>query len=507
MFDDLPKPPKGWPQRQAGVSLCMIVRDEERFLVDALASVQGVVDEICIVDTGSKDKTLDIAREAGARVQQIVWESDFSKARNTALAMATRRWILVLDADERLSPSSRDLVRTLGARDAHLTGLWTRIYNFTEDYKGTGAMSNILVRFFPNDTRIRYRNPIHEFVALDGNETGMPAKKSPIEIIHFGYRSDVMVERNKHERNMQIAEQALRENPDEAVNWYNYGTSAMLAESKILAISALERMRELARERVRARGDGRVPSFVPNGLCLLAGLYLRNPDQIEKARATVEEALQYAPALADAHFILGKCFVAQRRFVEARAAYAAAIEDGKEAHHQPLVDNEVFLWKAHSEIGATLMEEGGYELAIKWFDLALSVRPKVQPVRLNRARALERLGRLEEAEAELAAVWDDDKDELSADEYLNLLLRRGKDSRALEFIDANAQRLPPEFRIIMYGSAAAIASRAGLPGMERYLDLAENIEGIEHHHARLHGLLKHFGETPVLELLERKMEA
>ncbi|MGA3037688.1 MAG: glycosyltransferase [Vulcanimicrobiaceae bacterium] len=507
MFDDLPKPPKGWPQRQAGVSLCMIVRDEERFLEEALASVEGVVEEICIVDTGSKDKTLDIARNAGARVQEIVWENDFSKARNVALAMATRRWILVLDADERLSPRSQDLVRALGSQAAHLTGLWTRIYNFTEDYKGTGAMSNILVRFFPNSERIRYRNPIHEFVSLDGNETGMPAKTSPIEIIHFGYRGDVMVERSKYERNMQIAEQALRENPDDAVNWYNYGTSAMLAESKTLAISALERMRELVRDRVRARGDGRAQSFAPNGLCLLAGLYLKDPGGIERAKASIAEALEYAPALADAHFILGKCFVAQRRFAEAREAYAAAIEDGKEAHRHPLVDNEVFLWKAHSEIGATLMEEGGYELAIKWFDLALSVRPKVQPVRLNRARALEKLRRLDEAEAALAEVWGDDKDELSADEYLNLLLRRGKDSRALEFIDANAPGLPPEFRIIMYGSAAAIASRAGLPGMERYLELAENIEGIEHHHARLHGLLKHFGETPVLELLERKMEA
>jgi tetratricopeptide (TPR) repeat protein len=335
----------------------------------------------------------------------------------------------------------------------------------------------------------------------------MPANKSPIEIIHFGYRSDVMVERNKRERNMQIAEEALRENPDDAVNWYNYGTSAMLAESKTLATSALERMRELVRERVRARSDGRFPSFVPNGLCLLAGLYLKNPGGIEKAKATIEEALEYAPGLADAHFILGKCLVAQRRFPEAREAYVAAIEDGKQAHLQPLVDNEVFLWKAHSEIGSTLIEEGGYELAIKWFDLALSVRPKVQPVRLNRARALEKLGRLDDAEAAFAEVWDDDKDELSADEYVNVLLRRGKDSRALEFIDANAERLPPEFRIIMYGSAAAIASRAGLPGMERYLDLAENIEGIEHHHARLHGLLKHFGESPVLELLERKMEA
>ncbi len=59
----------------------------------------------------------------------------------------------------------------------------------------------------------------------------------------------------------------------------------------------------------------------------------------------------------------------------------------------------------------------------------------------------------------------------------------------------------------MYGSAAAIASQAGLDGMERYLDLAERIEGIADHRARLHGLLKHLGEPRALELLERKMEA
>src|SRR5579863_4249358 len=104
MIEGLPKPPNGWRQRQSGVSLCMIVRDEERFLGGALESVRGVVDELCIVDTGSKDKTIEIARDAGARVSEIAWEENFSKARNAALAMATRRWILVLDADERLSP-------------------------------------------------------------------------------------------------------------------------------------------------------------------------------------------------------------------------------------------------------------------------------------------------------------------------------------------------------------------------------------------------------------------
>lgn len=482
----------------------MIVRDEERFLPEALESVRGVVDEICIVDTGSRDATLQIARDAGARIRELAWENDFSRARNAALEMATHRWILVLDADERLSPRSRDFVRELGSRPAHLTGLWARIYNFAEDYKGTGAMSNTLVRLFPNHERLRYRNSIHEFVALDNDERGMPSLRSPTEIIHHGYRDDVMLERRKYERNVAIAEEALRREPHEAYNWYNYATSAMTAKRTSEAISALERMRELALVRKRERGEKHVQAFVPNGLCLLALCYLNVPGKVGAAEIAAREALEHAPSLADAHFILGKALVAKRRFAEARAAYAAAIEDGKEAHLQPVVDNEVFVWKAHSEIGATLMEERGYDLAVKWFDLALAARPKVQPVRLNRAHSLEALERFDEAEAAFAEVWQDDRDVRSADEYMNYLLRRGQPKRVLEFIDANAERLPPEFRLIMYGSAAAIASRAGGSGMERYLELAEGVEGIDDHVPRLRALLQHLGDAPALELLERK---
>lgn len=499
----LPEPPPGWRQRDAGISLCMIVRDEERFLGDALESVRGVVDEICIVDTGSRDATLEIARRAGARIREIPWEDDFSKARNAALAMASRRWILVLDADERLAPRSRELVAQLRDQPAHLTGLWVRCYNFTDDYKGTGAMSNALVRIFPNDERVRYRNKLHEFIALDGSEAGMPAVLSPIEIIHLGYMQDVMRERGKHERNRALAEAALRVDPHDPFNWYNYATSAMLARQTWEAVPALERMRELTLDGLRARGDGRVQSFVPNGLILLASLYLNELERPSDAEALARETLTYAPTLADAHFILGKALVAQRRFVEAREAFVAAIDDGKDVQRHPTVDNEIPLWKAHSEIGSTLMEEGAYELALAWFEFALAARPKVQPVRINRARALETLGRVDEARAAFAEIWADDRDERSANEYVNFLLRRGQDQRALEFIDEVAEQLPPPSRLIMYGSAAAIASRAGLRGMERYLELAERVEGIDDHGPRLRALLEHLGELPALELLER----
>jgi len=476
----------------------MIVRDEERFLAEALESVRGVVDEICIVDTGSQDRTPEIARSAGARVREIAWEDDFAKARNAALEMATRRWIFVLDADERLAPRSRDVLAAIAACPAYLTGFWVRCFNFAEDYKGTGAMSHALVRLFPNHERIRYRNRVHEIVALDGSQAGIQAVRCAIDIIHLGYTEAVMRERRKGERNLAMTQAALKSDPADPFNWYNYAASALLAGQAAAARAALEKMRELVLERAARRPDGGVQAFVPNGLSMLATQYLAE-SQPARAEELAREILRIAPTLPDAHFLLGKALAAQRRFKDARDAFAAAIKTGADSARHPLVDNEVPLWKAHSEIGATLMEEGGYELALAWFDLALKARPKVQPVRLNRARALERLGRFQEACDALAATWADDRDGIAANEYVNFLLRRGDDGGALGFIEEAAPQLPGEQRLIFYGSAAAIAWRAGLPGTERYLSLARSVEDLDHVPERLAGLLRGLGASGALE--------
>lgn len=87
------------------ITLCMIVRDEAARLPQCLASVVGVVDEAVIVDTGSQDETVAIARQWGARVYEVPWQEDFAAARNIALQYVTTEWVLVLDADETLTPS------------------------------------------------------------------------------------------------------------------------------------------------------------------------------------------------------------------------------------------------------------------------------------------------------------------------------------------------------------------------------------------------------------------
>src|ERR1700685_2835860 len=101
----------------ARVTLCMIVRDEASMLPDCLSSVRGVVDEMGIVDAGSRDASMAIARAAGADVFETTWSDDFAAARNEALRHAHGDWILQLDADERLGPGTgRALRRGLGKR-------------------------------------------------------------------------------------------------------------------------------------------------------------------------------------------------------------------------------------------------------------------------------------------------------------------------------------------------------------------------------------------------------
>ena len=99
--------------KKSTLSLCMIVKNEEKHLVKCLKSVRDVVDEMIIVDTGSTDKTIDIARVFGAKVFDFPWTGDFSAARNHSLAQATGDWILVLDADEVISARDFDELKAL----------------------------------------------------------------------------------------------------------------------------------------------------------------------------------------------------------------------------------------------------------------------------------------------------------------------------------------------------------------------------------------------------------
>jgi len=451
----LPLPPSTHPQRPAGISLCMIVRDEERFLADALASVRGVVDEIIVVDTGSTDGTIAIAERAGARVERIVWRDDFSFARNAALVLARFRWIFVLDADERLETTSRDAVRSLREVPAAQSGLWIACRNLTDEYSGSGAMTNALIRIFPNDDRIRYRNAVHEFPALDGAPEGLTAVRTPIEITHHGYLNEVMASRSKAERNLRLAKAEVARDPDDPFHSYNLGMAALLEGDRVTALAALELMVEQTHERPRG--------FRPHGMIVLADAYIED-GRFQRARELIDACLAAVPTYANAHFSSGKAFAAQSQYWEARAAFGAAIAAGAHNGEHFVVDDEVATWKAHSEIGATLLRESRYAEALTWFDLGLANRPAAEALLTNRAKALDGLGRDDDAEEAYRMAFGAARSERTAIELVNVLLRRGRDDAALAAIRAGLEVVTPSYRVVFLGSAGAIVARRGDEG-------------------------------------------
>ena len=459
----LPSPEPRAAQLPAGISLCMIVKNEERFLAGCLRSVAPYVDEICIVDTGSTDRTVEIATAFGARVVQRAWRDDFGWARNEALALATKRWILVLDADEELDAGSGEVLRSLRTVPAGECGLWIRCNNLTDDYKGSGASTHALVRLFPNSRRIRFVSPVHEFISLDGKATGLEAKQSPLSITHHGYLSEIVSLRNKSERNLALIRRAVEQHPEEAFNWYNLGTTTMLCGDADAAIDALEKMRELVGEERRG--------FVPNALAQLADLYCGR-EECERAIDIAHEALGKAPHFANAHFTLGKALAKLGRHVEARAAFEATIADEPYTASQFVVDDELSTWKAQSEIGSSFGAEGNHRAALEWFDRALVNRPLVVPVRVNRAGALEHLERYAEAAAAFKVLADDEPGDTHSVGYVNYLLRRRDYPAALAAIEAVLAVVTPRTQAGLLAVAARVSAELGRVDAEPLLERA-----------------------------------
>ncbi|MBV8333057.1 MAG: glycosyltransferase, partial [Candidatus Eremiobacteraeota bacterium] len=394
----LPRPSPSRVQKPPGISLCMIVKNEERFLRQCLDSVKDVVDEMIVVDTGSTDTTMEIARSYGAHVIQRPWRDDFAWARNQALEAATKRWILVLDADEELLVESIPALRQLKTVPAEHTALWARLHNKSDDYRGTGAMSHALIRVFPNTPEIRYKGLIHEYPTVSGNRDGLKGMTSPVTIVHHGYVKEIVNAREKGARNLAMVRAATEQEPEEAFNWFNLGSTAFMVNDYETARDALERMRSMVGKERRG--------FMPNGLAVLAETYCDKMDDPVRGEEVARHALEIAPHYANAHFQLGKALVAQGRLDEARDAYLAAIDDERYAAEQFVLDDQVYVWKAHSEIGSTYVIDKNDEKALEWFEKGLKNAPNAEPLHVNRARALERLGRLDEAGSAYRAVYE-----------------------------------------------------------------------------------------------------
>ncbi|MFD2370564.1 glycosyltransferase family 2 protein [Brevibacillus sp. GCM10020057] len=174
------------------ISLCMIVRDEEGTLARCLATVRDLVEEIVIVDTGSTDRTREIAKSFGAALYDFAWIDDFSAARNFAFGKATQDYILWLDADDVLEEQDRNRFRLLKEQHDFDYDAVSMPYYLTLDAEGKPdefLRRNRLVR---RACRVQWHGAVHEYLAVAG------------KVLH----SDIAVTHRKEkaytDRNLQI---------------------------------------------------------------------------------------------------------------------------------------------------------------------------------------------------------------------------------------------------------------------------------------------------------------
>ncbi len=188
------------------ISLCMIVRNEENNLRRCLASAQGFVDEMVVVDTGSTDSTVSIAREFGARIFCLTWQDDFSLARNFALAQARYDWLLVLDADDELRWQEVDKGELLGLGfDIYIC----RIINCAGSPLFQRETTHPQPRLFKKNAVKGYSGALHEQLVY---QDSVKIAVAPMSIIHYGYFSPG--EKDRTSRNTAILEKQVEKEPD-----------------------------------------------------------------------------------------------------------------------------------------------------------------------------------------------------------------------------------------------------------------------------------------------------
>jgi len=224
------------------LSLSMIVRDEAARIEACLASVSGFVDEMVVVDTGSRDDTIAIAERCGARVHRIEWPGDFAPARNQALQWLQGEWVLVLDADERLLPQAQEpLQRLMDEPDALLINLLR-----LEDGAQQSPYSSVS-RLFRRHPAIRWSGAYHAMV--DDSVTALLQRESRWRVLqypapalsHTGYRAENLEDGRKAAQLRQAMEAELSSRPDDPYACAKLGALELSEGRPEQAIALLER--------------------------------------------------------------------------------------------------------------------------------------------------------------------------------------------------------------------------------------------------------------------------
>jgi tetratricopeptide (TPR) repeat protein len=395
------------------LSLCMIVRDEEATLRHCLASVMGAVDEVIMVDTGSRDRTVAIGKELGATVYSFTWCDDFAAARNESLKKAHGDWILVLDADEVLVAARVPALRQIMQREEALAVTLLR------EELGTTHPHSQLSRLFRRHPGITFTRPYHELIddsitALLQQEPHWQVLALPeITIQHTGYQAATIAQRQKVDRARTIMERYLTAHPDDAYICSKLGALYADLGDTVRSLALLQRGLHLATEapvlyelhyhlgslygqlRVFDRAEWHyqqaieqpLPQYLKLGAYNNWGNLLKDQGDLTKAKMLYETTVAIDSTFAVGYYNLGLTLKTMGQLRDAITCYNRAIQ------LQPTYA------EAHQNLGVALLKAGSIAESLESLQQAIALyEQQGSPEGANLRNHLQQMGLSRNAE-------------------------------------------------------------------------------------------------------------
>lgn len=319
----------------------MIVRNEEKWLPQCLEAAKPFVDELIVVDTGSSDRTIDIAKGFGAIVIQVLWEHDFSKAKNAALDRATKDWILVLDADERI---------------------------LADDFKNLRALIDTAKA---DAFRLELRNYVPKAsigcVSCTPSEMTMQSRAyRPIRLVRlFRNRKDFRYEHRVHEMIDHRIEAAQGIIVDAGMPIHHYGILQATNLKHKMRYYAWLVMKELEEHPDNVRA------------LFMAGQFHHEQGKLDQALGYFAKAAKLNPAYKNVWFTIAGIHVEQRAFELAMHAYEQSLLNNPDSPNAPMAINNLAVLYGNAN---------RHDDARKLLEIALKKFPNDQNIRKNAER-------------------------------------------------------------------------------------------------------------------------
>lgn len=325
-------------QRHGTVSACLIVKNEEELLGDCLTSIRDWVDEIIVVDTGSTDRTVEIAKTYGAKVFHHPWEGDFSKARNQSLSYATGEWIFIIDADERLYAEDVPELQKL-LKDSRVEVISLNVYNVYGD-NDSGVTFLPSTRLFRRSLGLRYDGIVHNTLVYAETQ---PIVRTGVRLKHLGYGLDPEKMRKKLARSRELLEKQLAGSPDNAFALFNYA-QLLRGEKNNSPTQNAELILKSARRAVAITNPAVETERHIHLMCLdQIAWTLFQQGKYDEAEAQARIAIAYKPNYLDPLLLLGHIAARRQQYDKARLEYLAYLKAQSEYDPARETDNIIMM--------------------------------------------------------------------------------------------------------------------------------------------------------------------